>query len=124
NKPERQDRIRHQQNNARNNAAILTGLSVPVSHHRADFNSRSFNLPGQISVFKTNRPNHAGRSTYINDMGNRKSLMHGLSLDLSSTDANITVGENLLGSSSVTISVGGANKEVNVGSKVTAAEYA
>lgn len=76
--------------------------------------------PGQVSTFHTKRP--AG-STYINDAGNTKNLTRGVSLDFSSTNANITVGESLL-SGSTTIDIGGTSKTITSGSKVTAAEFA
>lgn len=77
-------------------------------------------FPGQLSTFHTSRP----RSTYTNDAGNTKTIRSGLSLDLSSTSANITVGTKLLLDQSITIDVGGNSKTVQSGSKLTAAEYA
>lgn len=80
--------------------------------------------PGQISTFRTTRPERGGnRSTYINDAGNEKVLKRGVSLDLGSTSSNIKIGSNLF-DGSVTISVGGQEKQVTAGDRVTAAEYA
>jgi hypothetical protein len=60
---------------------------------------------------------------YVNDAGKSRVLTNGVSLDLTSTVANITIGENLI-DGSATIRVGNETKEVTAGSKVTAAEYA
>jgi hypothetical protein len=100
------------------------GISTPTvnanSHHVQRNTAVLF--PGQVSTFRTARPNQ-GRSTYVNDNGNTRTVSRGLSLDLSSTSANITVGDNLV-TGSVTIQVGGSVKEISAGSKVTAAEFA
>jgi len=82
-------------------------------------NSMGNNLPGSVSEFRTTRP----RSTYINDSGRSRLITRGVSLDLSSTRANITVGENLI-DGSTTLQVGSETKTFSAGSKVTAAEYA
>ncbi len=79
-------------------------------------------FPGQVSTFHTQRPLGTG-STFINDAGKSRQLTRGLSLDLSSTNENITVGEGLF-DGTITITVGGADKTIAAGSKVTAAEYA
>jgi len=82
-------------------------------------------LPGQISTFRTSRPQTSDvRSTYLSGNGNNRNIHNGVSLDLSSTNTNITVGSNLLGDSSATISIGEGTKEIVAGTKVTAAEYA
>lgn len=85
---------------------------------------RQNRLPGQVSPFRANRPESFRHSTYMNAAGVTRSIQTGLSLDLSSTDATITVGRNLLGDSSVSIDVGDSTKEIKAGSMVTAAEYA
>ncbi len=64
------------------------------------------------------------RSTYINYEGDEKHLSRGFTLDLSSTDANVTVGSNLLDGRTVTINVGDTTKQVSAGSLLTAAEFA
>lgn len=116
------------------NRALRPGSSIPTAasvgvtpgdprfHHIINQQNTAVLFPGQVSTFRTTRPNQ-GRSTYVNDNGKSKIVSRGLSLDLSSTTANITVGENLL-TGSVTIKVGNQTKEVSAGSKVTAAEFA
>jgi len=79
-------------------------------------------LPGQVSTFRTSRPN-PGRSTFETDRGNSKLINRGIALDLSSTNANITIGENVL-DGTVTLIIGGEEKQFSAGSRVTAAEYA
>jgi len=79
-------------------------------------------FPGQVSTFRTERPNQ-GRSTYINDAGRTRTVSRALSLDLSSTSSNITLGNNIL-DGAVTLDVGGKTKTFSAGSKVTAAEFA
>ncbi|MBX3152678.1 hypothetical protein KF728_21150 [Candidatus Obscuribacterales bacterium] len=79
-------------------------------------------LPGQVSTFRTSRPN-LGRSTFETDRGNSKLINSGIALDLSSTKANITIGENVL-DGTITLIIGGEEKQYSAGSKVTAAEYA
>ncbi len=64
------------------------------------------------------------RSAYLNYEGDEKHLSKGFSLDLSSTDANVIVGSNLLNTQSVTINVGDTSKQVSAGSLVTPAEFA
>jgi len=94
-----------------------------LNHSMSARNSRVA-LPGQVSAFRTTRPETSNRSTYVNDAGQSRALRTGVSLDLSSTDANISIGEKLLGGSTVTITVGDQTKEIKAGSQVTAAEYA
>lgn len=104
--------------------ATSVGIKPGVSnfHHIIHQENTAVLFPGQVSTFRTVRPNQ-GRSTYINDNGKSKIVSRGLSLDLSSTSANITVGDNLL-TGSVTIKVGNQTREISAGSKVTAAEFA
>lgn len=116
-----------------NQAAVLNSLSnsansfatagtIGVSNQRREARMNTAIIyPGQVSEFRTTRPSN--RSTYTNDAGNEKILRKGVSLDLSSTASKITVGANLF-DGSVTISVGGEQKTVSAGDKVTAAEYA
>ncbi|MBX3149797.1 S-layer family protein [Candidatus Obscuribacterales bacterium] len=112
----------------RSSANIPTAASVGVTrrepnfHHINSRESTAILFPGQVSTFRTERPNQ-GRSTYTNDNGKSKIVTQGLSLDLSSTTANITVGQNLL-TGTVSIKVGNQTKEISAGSKVTAAEFA
>jgi len=82
-------------------------------------------LPGQVSPLYTSREasRRDSRTTYTTDAGPSRSLSRGVSLDLSSDKANISVGD-ILDGSSVTISIGDGVKEISAGSKVTAAEYA
>lgn len=79
--------------------------------------------PGQVSTFRTERPGRQDGSTYINDRGRTRDISRGVSLDLSSTHANIVVGENLF-DGNITIQVGEQTRTVSAGSRVTAAEYA
>lgn len=79
-------------------------------------------LPGQVSTFRTSRPN-PGRSTFETDRGNSKLINRGIALDLTSTKANITIGENVL-NGTITLIIGGEEKQYSAGSRVTAAEYA
>lgn len=95
-------------------------------------------LPGQISEFRTTRPEPtkaveraavsssttSNRSTFTNDDGKTKFIHRGVSLDLSSSDATITIGSNLLGDSTITIEVGGETKQISAGTQVTPAEFA
>jgi len=81
-------------------------------------------MPGQFSTFRTTRPEVSNRSTYLNNAGRNRSIHSGVSLNLSSNVANITVGEKLLGDSQITIETGGLTKQIATGSLVTAAEYA
>jgi len=117
--------------------SLAPGITVPAQGERLyppprlegsfQFNNvtRRGALPGQVSAFRTTRPERVtNRSTYINDSGRSRTLHQGVSLDLSSTDANITVGSGLLGDASATIKVGDETKTITAGSKVTAAEYA
>lgn len=81
-------------------------------------------IPG-VSEFRTTRPERvSNRSTFLTDAGRSRILHNGVSLDLSSTDANITVGAGLLDGATITIQVGDETKQITAGSKVTAAEYA
>jgi len=76
-------------------------------------------FPGQVSTFRTTRP----RSAFTSDAGKTRAVTRGVSLDLTSTSANITVGRGLF-DGNVTINVGGQTKTVSAGTKLTAAEYA
>lgn len=59
------------------------------------------------------------------DSGRTRNVDARLNLDLSSAQSDIVLGQNLFGdSSSITVTVGGAEKTFTAGSKVTAAEYA
>ncbi|MDZ4836956.1 MAG: hypothetical protein SGJ27_24500 [Candidatus Melainabacteria bacterium] len=104
-----------------NRAQRMSGQATLNSLLQQNFRQ---NLPGQVSQFRTTRPDFFRQSTYRTDAGAIKSIHNGLSLDLSSTDATISVGRNLLGDSSVSIDVGGSTREIKTGSLVTAAEYA
>src|SRR5262245_4761874 len=65
-----------------------------------------------------------GNTTFINEAGHVKQFRQGVSLDLSSTKQNITVGSKLLGHSTMTIDVGGVSTLVRAGSKLTPAQFA
>ncbi|MBX3149910.1 S-layer family protein [Candidatus Obscuribacterales bacterium] len=97
----------------------LRGMSgVSSSLRRAELSG----LPGQISPFSTSRPT-TGRSTFDTERGNSKLINRGLSLDLSSTKANITLGENLF-DGTVTLVIAGEERQFSAGSKATPAEFA
>lgn len=83
--------------------------------------SREIGLPGQVPEFQTSNPS---LSSYINYHGDEKHLSKGFSLDLSSTEANVIVGSNLLDGQTVTIEVGSGIKQVRAGSLLTPAEFA
>lgn len=106
--------------NSANSFATAGTISISNQRREARMNTAII-YPGQVSEFRTTRP--GARSTYTNDAGNEKILRKGVSLDLSSTASKITVGRNLF-DGSVTISVGGEQKTISAGDKVTAAEYA
>lgn len=106
--------------NSANSFATAGTISISTQRREARMNTAII-YPGQVSEFRTTRP--GARSTYTNDAGNEKILRKGVSLDLSSTASKITVGRNLF-DGSVTISVGGEQKTISAGDKVTAAEYA
>lgn len=68
--------------------------------------------------------NHVHNQSLQNLNGDVFQLNNGVDLNLSATDANITLGSNLFrNSQSVTISVGGETKTFGAGSQVTSAEY-
>ncbi len=110
-------------NSLQNSAnSFATAGTISISNQRRESRMNTAIIyPGQVSEFRTTRP--GARSTYTNDAGNEKILRKGVSLDLSSTASKITVGRNLF-DGSVTISVGGEQKTISAGDKVTAAEYA
>jgi len=104
-------------------------ISPPPILHGAgglvDTNAMSRRAVPSVSQFRTTRPERVlNRTTYTNDSGKARTLHQGVSLDLTSTDANITVGSKLLGDATATIKVGDVTKMISAGSKVTAAEYA
>jgi len=120
--------FRHQVRDFRNEIEILRHRPVPP----AIIPGFMVPAPGEVLVppprfddfVKPSRPTISNLTTYVNANGNDKILHNGVSLDLSSTDAGITVGSNLLGDNSVTINIGGNTKLISAGSQVTAAEYA
>ncbi len=66
----------------------------------------------------------ANQSSQLTDSGRILKVNHGVDIDLSSTEQNITLGEKLFkNTDSVTIETGGVQKTFTAGSKVTAAEY-
>lgn len=66
----------------------------------------------------------ANQSSQLTDSGRVLKVNHGVDIDLSSTEKNITLGEKLFkNTDSVTIETGGVQKTFTAGSKVTAAEY-
>lgn len=68
--------------------------------------------------------NLSNRSTYVTDKGRTRNISRGLELDLTSNHRAIVLGENLFaGASSYTVNVGGEQKVLSSGSRVTAAEF-
>jgi hypothetical protein len=65
-----------------------------------------------------------GQSAFITDNGRARAVSNGLALDLTSSERSIVLGENLFSSSEThTIKVGGEQRTLTNGSKVSAAEY-
>jgi hypothetical protein len=69
-------------------------------------------------------PRLENRTTYLTDNGRTRNVSKGLKLDLTSDNRAIVLGENLFaGQSSYTVNVGGEQKVLTSGSRVTAAEF-
>ncbi len=98
-----------------NQTALIQGAGATEASNATDAKSIT------QSSLVTDTPR---RSTYLNYEGDERHLSKGFSLDLSSTDANVIVGSNLLDTQSVTINVGDTSKQVSAGSLLTPAEFA
>lgn len=79
-------------------------------------------LQSQLTRFTVTDTHRISR--YTDELGRTRALRNGVSFDLSSVDANVTVGSKLLGLSQLSIDVGGSSKQISAGTQVTAAEFA
>lgn len=69
-------------------------------------------------------PRNNNLSTFISDRGRTRNVVRGLELDLTSEDRSIVLGQNLFSeASSYTVNVGGEQRVLTSGSRVTSAEY-
>lgn len=102
---------------------------VPQINNVQNFNKNDFATKAEFKAYKdalkennlTENINKTFQQTETNKIIN---VNHGFSLDLTSAVESITLGNNLFKEQqSVTIKVGGQEKTLNAGSKVTAAEY-
>lgn len=102
---------------------------VPQINNIQNLNKNDFATKAEFKAYKdalkennlTENINKTFQQTETNKIIN---VNHGFSLDLTSAVESITLGNNLFKEQqSVTINVGGQEKTLNAGSKVTAAEY-
>lgn len=100
-----------------NNSSGASNPSAPavnsINRHQQRFEARLNRHGGAIN-----------QSIQTSSIGNFINIKQGVDLDLTSQNANITLGEKLFGNtSSIEIQVGGETKTLTAGTKVTAAEY-
>lgn len=92
--------------------------------HRNDFSSKAEFQAYKASFKQELSASHFNKSIQMTDTNKAINVNHGFSLDLTSAVENITLGNNLFKQQeSVIIEVGGKEKTLVAGSKVTAAEY-
>jgi len=106
------------QNQARPNLPALSNHAPRVEYQPTDNN--------QFVITPVVLPTspRLERTTFTNANGRVRSVSRGLELDLTSDNRSITLGENLFSNaSSYTVNVGGEQKVLTSGSRVTAAEF-
>ncbi|MBX9666785.1 MAG: hypothetical protein K2X93_04160 [Candidatus Obscuribacterales bacterium] len=114
----------------RRGAVSVPGIKLPpeyISTTKPGDTNPGGVIVNPIPIPKGEFPEHLQTSNHTlqrNDKQRLVRLNSGVDLDLTSTNKNIVLGENLFkGSPSVEISVGGETKTLGAGSQVTAAEY-
>ncbi len=111
--------------NIQNQAIQNINNNVNNQIDRSDFASKAeWQAAKQALKLEQKSLSHNLNQTIQNTVNNKTiNINHGFSLDLTSAVESITLGDKLFQGQSVVINVGGEEKTVSAGSKVTAAEY-
>lgn len=115
------------ENLGKNNFEIRRSVSHDIRANNQVLDRPTNQLQIQRShgfTFDSINNNRLKHSAFLTDSGSMRTLNKGLALDLTSSDRSIVLGEQLFSSAgTLTIKVGGEERTLTSGSKVTAAEY-